>query len=63
MMELSLELREEKICGEDFINLSENQLKEMFPIMGEQMKVSRVQKDLKGEGEVQLEVSMHSWLN
>lgn len=40
-----LKLRQEKICGMDFVNLSDGQLKELFPVMGERMLVSRIIKE------------------
>lgn len=34
-----LKLREEKITGVDFISLNNDQLKEIFPMMGERLKL------------------------
>ena len=46
---LVLKLREQKLCGMDFLNLNADQLKELFPMMGERMLISRIIKELTKE--------------
>ncbi len=55
-----LRLREEKIAGVDFISLNNDQLKEIFPVMGERMTVSRIIEELKGNHKPQSSVGAHS---